>query len=249
MLTYKGACSAQPVGAPGLCNDKLIGYYDFTGTGPEDDNGHGSHTRRRRPATCWTLLAGQTINVDRSISGVAPHANIISYKGCSGTPVGCLISALLGAINAATLDVVDVINYSIGGSSANPWADLDAQAFFDAYTAGIFVATSASNDGPGFGTLGSPADAPWVTSVGASTHDRKLANGVVDMSGGKRPAARRHHRQGHYGTALGRRRSFMPATTHQRTAPELCGAGTGDPATGEGTGGSPWTGQGNIFDG
>ncbi len=243
---YYGKCAT----VVGICNDKLIGYYDFTGTGPEDDNGHGSHTASTTAGNVLNItLEGNTINVDRSISGVAPHANIISYKGCSGTPVGCLLSALLGAINQATLDEVDVINYSIGGSSSNPWADLDAQAFLGAYNAGIFVATSASNDGPGFATLGSPADAPWVTSVGASTHNRKLANGVVGMTGGISPPADI--------TGKGITSGAGPAPivyagdypSDETSTPELCGAGTGDPATGEGTGGSPWTGQGNIFAG
>ncbi|NNE62189.1 MAG: S8 family serine peptidase, partial [Woeseia sp.] len=235
---YLGACSAQVVGTPGLCNDKLIGYYDFTGTGPEDDNGHGSHTASTTAGNVLDIeLVAPTITVPRKIAGVAPHANIISYKGCSGTPVGCLISALLASINAATLDKVDVINYSIGGSSANPWTDLDAQAFFDAYTAGIFVATSASNDGPGFGTLGSPADAPWVTSVGASTHDRKLANGIVNMKNNGGTAAPPADIFGASVTAP------LPAArvvyAGDYGAP-LCGAGTGDPATGEGSDGNPF---------
>ncbi|MGB5246972.1 MAG: S8 family serine peptidase, partial [Woeseia sp.] len=245
MLNYKGACSAQVVGTPGFCNDKLIGYYDFTGTGPEDDNGHGSHTASTTAGNVLNIdLVAPTITVSRSISGVAPHANIISYKGCSGTPVGCLISALIASINAATLDEVDVINYSIGGASANPWADLDAQAFFDAYSAGIFVATSASNDGPGFGTLGSPADAPWVTSVGASTHDRKLANGIVDMTnadsspgiadifGASLTSASPQAVVVYAGDYASD--SSDPANAH------LCGSGTGDPATGAGSGGNPF---------
>ncbi|MEX1072515.1 MAG: S8 family serine peptidase [Chloroflexota bacterium] len=241
---FYGACA--PVTGLPFCNDKLIGYYDFSGTGPEDDNGHGSHTASTTAGNVLhAVLEAPTITLERDISGVAPHANIIAYKGCSGTPVGCQLTALVGAINAATLDAVDVINYSIGGASANPWEDLDAQAFADSNAAGIFVATSAGNDGPGFGTLGSPADAPWVTSVGASTHDRKLANGIVDMTNadtsagpadifGKSltaplaPAARVVY-AGDYATE-----SNDPAHAYQ------CGSGVGDPATGEGSGGNPW---------
>lgn len=241
--TFYGACA--PVTGLPFCNDKLIGYYDFTGTGPEDDNGHGSHTASTAAGNVLhAVLTAPTITLERDIAGVAPHANIIAYKGCSGTPVGCQLSALVASINQATLDEVDVINYSIGGGSANPWEDLDAQAFFDAYAAGIFVATSAGNDGPGFGTLGSPADAPWVTSVGASTHDRRLANGIVNMTNadgsagpadifGKSltaplPAARVVY-AGDYAAE-----SSDPDNAH------LCGAGVGDPATGEGSGGDPW---------
>ncbi|NNF63954.1 MAG: tandem-95 repeat protein [Acidimicrobiia bacterium] len=237
---FYGAC--DPVTGLPFCNDKLIGYHDFTGTGPEDDNGHGSHTASTSAGNVLSIeLMAPTITVPREISGVAPHANVISYKGCSGTPIGCVISALLAAINTATLDGVDVINYSIGGSSANPWSDLDAQAFFGAYSAGIFVATSASNDGPGFGTLGSPADAPWVTSVGASTHDRALRNGVVDMvnADGVTPGP-----ADIFGASLTAPLASHPVVYAGDYGHPLCGAGTGDPATGEGSGGNPFVNDG-----
>ena len=44
-------------------------------------------------------------------------------------------------------------------------------AFLFARQAGIFVATSNGNSGPGLGTTGTPAGNPWVTSVGAGEDD------------------------------------------------------------------------------
>jgi hypothetical protein len=41
------------------------------------------------------------------------------------------------------------------------------------------VATSSGNAGPDGATVGSPADAPWVTAVGASTHGRVFQNTVT----------------------------------------------------------------------
>ena len=186
-------------------------------------------------------MVGPTITLTRDIGGVAPHANIISYKACQEVTGNCLINGILGAINAATLDVVDVINYSIGGASANPWADDDAQAFFNSYAAGIFVSASAGNDGPGFGTHGSPADAPWVIGVGASTHDRRIANGLVDMAGGSNPPADMEGK----GISIGygpARIVYAGDYASQSTDPpnaHLCGAGTANAATGEGTM-DPW---------
>lgn len=238
--TYLGLCA--PVTGLPFCNDKLIGAYDFTGTGPEDGIGHGSHTASTTAGNVVTAeMVGPTITLTRDISGVAPHANIISYKACQEVTGNCLINGILGAINAATLDVVDVINYSIGGASANPWADDDAQAFFDAYTAGIFVAASAGNEGPGFGTLGSPADAPWLTAVGASTHNRQLANGLVDMAGPGSPPADIEGTgiTAGYGPA---RIVYAGDYAAQSTDPpnaHLCGAGAANAATGEGTM-DPW---------
>jgi subtilisin family serine protease len=177
---FYGACDPL-TGAP-FCNDKLIGFYDFTGTTPEDTNGHGSHTAS---TTAGNVLDGElvapTITLNRRLSGVAPHANIISYKVCITT---CPVSAILAAINQATLDEVDVVNFSIGGESSDPWSDLDAQAFLNAHNAGVFASVSAGNAGPGAGTIGSPADAPWVHTVGASTHNRKLLNSLQNLSGG-----------------------------------------------------------------
>ena len=52
----------------------------------------------------------------------------------------------------------------------------------------MFVAASAGNDGPGAGSVGSPANSPWLMSVGASTHDRKLVNALESLGGGDTPA-------------------------------------------------------------
>src|SRR3989304_3054424 len=116
------------------------------------------------------------------ISGRAPHANVISYKACQASnfnPGGvinlgtCPLDALVAAIDAATADVVDVINFSIGGGSTDPWSGPLQQAFFGTQAAGVFVAASAGNSGPNPQTIGQPSNAPWLMSVGASTHNRR----------------------------------------------------------------------------
>jgi len=183
--TFYGLCDPL-LGTP-FCNDKLIGVWDFTGTTPEDDNAHGSHTASTAVGNVVNaVLAAPTLTLEREISGVAPHANLITYKACIA--VGCLGASLTAAIDQATADGVDVINYSIGGGPTDPWGDADSEGFLGARDAGIFVATSAGNDGPGPETVGSPANAPWVLSVGASTHDRALKNALTNMSGGKTAA-------------------------------------------------------------
>jgi subtilisin family serine protease len=168
------------------CNDKLIGMYDFTGTGFEDDAGHGSHTASTVAGNVVdaTLYAPTTTLGPTRISGVAPHANLITYKACDRVSGGCRGISLTAAIDQATADAVDVINFSIGGGSQNPWSDSNAEGFLGARDAGIFVSASAGNSGPKPETLGSPSNAPWVMSVGASTHTRKFVNSLVDMSGG-----------------------------------------------------------------
>ena len=138
-------------------NDKLIGAYDYLplydsgiAYDPRDSNGHGSHTASTaagnfvQPAT----LTAPTTTVARNISGVAPHANLITYRVCLASN-GCPMVCLIAGIEQAVLDGVDVINYSIGSDSKDPWTDPDSQAFLAAREAGVFVAASAGNDGPG----------------------------------------------------------------------------------------------------
>ncbi len=179
--TFYGLC--DPVLGKPFCNDKLIGVYDFTGTTPEDDNQHGSHTASTAAGNVVSaVLNAPTLTLTREISGVAPHANLITYKACGPR---CEGASLTAAIDQATADMVDVINYSIGGGPSDPWNDSDSEGFLGARDAGIFVAVSAGNDGPGAETVGSPANAPWLLSVGASTHNRSLKNSLTSMSGGK----------------------------------------------------------------
>jgi subtilisin family serine protease len=183
-LRHYGVCA--PLN-PLLCNDKLIGMYDFTGTGHEDDNGHGSHTASTTAGNVVdaTLYAPTTTLGPTRISGVAPHANIIAYKACTDlvflTLTGCQLTALYASIEQATLDKVDVINFSIGGGSQDPWTGIFAQPFFGTQAAGVFVAASAGNAGPNPRTIGAPSNAPWLMSVGASTHDR-MTRGTVTTS-------------------------------------------------------------------
>ena len=171
---YLGWCVANP----SFCNDKLIGAYDFSGetNGPEDGNGHGSHTA--------STAGGNFVNAElddgvggtftMEISGVAPHANIIAYQVLMDSGSGSNVGIVAGA-NQAVADGVDVINYSISGSD-DPWADPVDLAFLDAYTAGVFVSASAGNDGPADTTVAKTG--PWNAAVAASTHNRIVAHPI-----------------------------------------------------------------------
>ncbi len=184
------------------CNDKLIGAWDFVeavpgiteADGPEDDNGHGSHTA--------STTVGNTLP-SPAMSGVAPHASIITYDACftSGAQGLCPFAATSASVEQAVLDGVDVINYSIGGGSS-PWGgDIDT-FFLDAVAAGVFVSASAGNSGPTASTVAHLG--PWVITVGASTHDRvNVFNDLTGMTGGTSPPADMQgaSRTGAYGPA------------------------------------------------
>jgi subtilisin family serine protease/plastocyanin len=170
------------------CNFKLIGaryFHDgfsnfeinFSGDylSARDADGHGSHTASTAggnaevPATVFGVDRGE-------ISGIAPRARIAAYKAC-WAGVGCAGSDLVAAIDTAVADGVDVINYSIGGG-ATTVLTADAISFLFAADVGVYVANSAGNSGPDPSTLGNPAVAPWLTSVGASTQDRNFIGSV-----------------------------------------------------------------------
>ena len=199
--SYRGLCNDP--GSDAQCNGKLIGVYDFVEDDPDtevveentsgkDNDGHGSHTA--------SIAAGNRINtflegkVNVTLSGVAPRANIVSYRVCYiGEPAGpdsggCDGSAILSAIDQAVKDGVDVINYSIGSDPVDPWRTGDvARAFLNARNAGVFVATSAGNEGPNEGTLSSPANAPWIVAVGNATHNTIFGSVLKDLEGGTTP--------------------------------------------------------------
>jgi subtilisin family serine protease len=173
------------------CNDKLlgarqvlptyralIGAEDFEFDSARDDDGHGTHT-----ASTSAGNAGVEASVGPhdlgDVSGIAPRAHVIAYKGLGAQ--GGFSSDLAAAINQAVADGVDVINYSIGGGASLTGAD--DFAFLFAADAGVFSATSAGNSGPGAGTIGGPASVPWLTSVGASTQTR-FFQGTVELGNG-----------------------------------------------------------------
>jgi subtilisin family serine protease len=72
------------------CNTKLIGIYDFTNEGTKgvDSAGHGSHVSGIAAGNAISdALQGHTVALSRNVSGVAPHANVIMYKGCNSKPI------------------------------------------------------------------------------------------------------------------------------------------------------------------
>jgi subtilisin family serine protease len=194
---WHGACVAGVNFPVSLCNNKLVGaryYVDGFGKqniakeeflSPRDGSGHGSHT-----ASTAAGNAGTTVTIDGNLigtgSGMAPAASIAAYKVCwegkPGIAAGCFNSDSVAAINDAVLDGADVLNYSIGGSSESSVLDSVAMAFRAASNAGVFVANSAGNNGPGASTFDHPA--PWVTTVAAATYRRAFQ--AVELGNGAR---------------------------------------------------------------
>lgn len=179
--SWSGSCQSGENWSQNHCNNKLIGarYYPdgFSASGisglltseflsARDSDGHGSHTASTAGGNEGPVNSISGLPV----SGVAPRARIAVYKVCwepREGDGGCASSDSAAAIDQAVADGVDVLNFSIGGSST-VFAAPDDIAFLFAADAGIFVATSNGNSGPGAQTTGTPAGVPWVTAVGAA---------------------------------------------------------------------------------
>src|SRR5207249_2677469 len=89
-------------------------------------------------------------------------------------------SDLVAAIDQAVADGVDVINYSISGTTTNFLEPVQV-AYLFAADAGVFVACSAGNSGPTTSTVAHPG--PWLTTVAAGTHNRNGEGSVTLLNG------------------------------------------------------------------
>ena len=205
---WTGACVQGEQFSSQHCNDKLIGArYYVAGFGkkniaqeeylsPRDGGGHGTHTASTAAGNRVTGVAIDGEQQGSGIaSGMAPGADVAAYKVCweakPGASAGCFNGDSIAAIDDAVADGVDVINYSVGGSSESSPLDSVEQAYRRASNANVFVAASAGNSGPGASTLDHPS--PWLTTVAASTFRKsekavKLGDGQIFVGASISPA-------------------------------------------------------------
>jgi subtilisin family serine protease len=203
---FHGKCDSaenviDPTWDANRCNRKLVAAQHFNaGWGgdaaleadrpwefmsPRDYNGHGSHTTSTAGGNNGVQPTGPAAAFP-PISGMAFRARVAMYKALWSTEdastASGLTSDLVAAIDKAVSDGVDVINYSISGTTTN-FADPVEVSFLFAADAGVFVSTSAGNSGPATGTVAHPG--PWLTTVAAGTHNRSgvgsvmLGNGAI----------------------------------------------------------------------
>jgi subtilisin family serine protease len=158
-------------------NIKNLFPYEFVS--PRAADGHGVHTASTAGGNDGVEAVVDGVDLGTA-SGMAPRARIAAYKVCWGfgdDPAGgCFGSDSVAAIDQAVIDGVDVINFSISGTRTN-FLDAVEVAFLFAADAGVFVAASAGNSGPGAETVAHPS--PWITTVAAGTHDRLFEADVV----------------------------------------------------------------------
>src|SRR5262245_32037938 len=176
-LGYQGSSSLVQM----KNSQRVPAFVDFVSgrTSSYDDNGHGTHVAG--------IIAGNGKDSGGARAGIAPAAHIVSLKvldANGGGVISNVIAALDWAVSHKAQYNIRVINLSVGAPVTESYrTDLLCLAAKRAVDAGIVVVAAAGNLGRNaagqtqFGGITAPGNAPWVLTVGASSH-----NGTVDRS-------------------------------------------------------------------
>ncbi|MDY6977145.1 MAG: S8 family serine peptidase [Pseudomonadota bacterium] len=191
---------------PDFCNNKLIvaraadivegfAVVEEEYESPLGFNGHGTHVAGTAVGNFGVMA--ERDGAEAEISGVAPAAYLMAYKGLYATPANPASSSgassmLLSMLEAALTDGADVVNNSWGGGAGgNPNGSVYEDVLEAMHDAGVVTVFAAGNDGPGEGTIGCPGCSEDVITVAATTTDRLFANELTiegDTSIGTIPA-------------------------------------------------------------
>ncbi|PWT82018.1 MAG: hypothetical protein C5B57_09400 [Blastocatellia bacterium] len=174
---------------------RVVRFVDFVGNSSSayDDYGHGTHVAG--------IVAGNGFDSGGARSGVAPGASLIVLKALDGSGSGRVsdvIAALDYVVSNSSALNVRVVNLSVATGVYESYnTDPLTLAAQRAVAAGIVVVAAAGNNGRSasgrtlYGGTTAPGNAPWVLTVGASSHmgtvDR--ADDVVAAFGSRGPTA------------------------------------------------------------
>ncbi|VAH50131.1 unnamed protein product [Triticum turgidum subsp. durum] len=161
---FKGMCRSGDRFPPDSCNGKIVGAR-------------------------WFARAGQaTGEFNATIHYASPydpdgHGSLAIYK--AAYPFGGYMSDVIAAVDQAVEDGVDVIGLSMAPSSVSPgpaaFLNLLETQLLLAAKAGVSVVQAVGNGGPDASSVVSFS--PWITSVAASTTDRKYNKTIVAGNG------------------------------------------------------------------
>lgn len=164
-----------------LGSDRVVHFADFVNLQPtpSDDYGHGTHVAG--------IIAGSGYDSNGERRGVAPGAHLVVIKVLDRDGYGYIsnvIAALDYAVEHRTEFNIRVINLSVAAGVYESYTtDPLTLAAKRAVQAGIVVVTAAGNLGRNaqgqsqYGGITAPGNAPWVLTVGASSH-----NGTVSRA-------------------------------------------------------------------
>jgi serine protease AprX len=164
-----------------LGSDRVVHFADFVGyqSTSYDDYGHGTHVAG--------IIAGSGYDSNGARRGIAPGANLIVLKVLDGEGFGYIsnvIAALDYVVEHRAQFNIRVINLSVAAGVYESYTtDPLTLAAKRAVEAGVVVVTAAGNLGLNaqrraqYGGITAPGNAPWVLTVGASSH-----NGTINRA-------------------------------------------------------------------
>jgi len=162
-----------------LGSDRVVHFADFVDFQPQpyDDYGHGTHVAG--------IIAGSGYDSNGARRGIAPAANLVVLKVLDGDGFGYIsnvIAALDYVVEHRAQYNIRVINLSVAAGVYESYTtDPLTLAARRAVEAGVVVVTAAGNLGrnaqgqPQYGGITAPGNAPWVLTVGASSHNGTMS--------------------------------------------------------------------------
>ena len=157
-----------------LSHQRIEGFVDFVNnqTSPYDDFGHGTHVAG--------IVAGNGYDSSGGRTGIAPAATVFSLKVLDSSGAGRISNVIAALDYVSTHQAganIRIVNVSVGASVTESYTtDLLAQATKRVVDQGIVVVAAAGNYGRDsngnqqYGGITAPGNAPWVLTVGASSH-------------------------------------------------------------------------------
>jgi serine protease AprX len=149
-------------------------FVDFVSSAsqPYDDYGHGTHVSG--------IIAGNGFDSGGARSGIAPAAHLVVLKVLDQQGRGNISNVIAALDYVATNKdafAIRIVNLSIGAPVHESFeTDLLTLAAKRLVDLGIVVVAAAGNAGKAadgrlvYGSVGAPGNAPWVLTVGASSH-------------------------------------------------------------------------------
>lgn len=141
-----------------------------------DNNGHGTHVAGTIACNANTPAVIDGVTIPYSPSGVAPRAQLGSYKVLLSE--GGRSEDIIEGMQDAYKDGMDVINMSLGGGMQSG-SKLTMTAVDNLDQANLVVAVAAGNEGPGYWTVHYPGAAERALTAGATSVGHTLVNQLV----------------------------------------------------------------------
>ena len=155
-------------------DNRIIGFYDAVQgkTEPYDDNGHGTHV-----AGC---AAGAGTASGGKYQGPACEASLVGVKVLDAWgqgSVSTIIDGVQWCLQQKDKYGIRILSLSLGGPANESYRnDPLCQALEKAWNAGLTVLVAAGNEGPGAGTIGTPAIHPQLITVGAADDRNSISD-------------------------------------------------------------------------